>query len=109
MSDQDVEDADDVVFAHPPRVVRRWLCECGVDPVLAESLVWAALGERPPVPHDVAAIVARTVLLLGLLEDEGLTDRELDEILVAAAHAAGDSPQGTDRHQVGAPAQSDRR
>lgn len=31
VSDQDVEDADDVLFAHPPRVVRRWLCECGVD------------------------------------------------------------------------------
>ncbi|MGC4811816.1 hypothetical protein ACLQ29_14940 [Micromonospora sp. DT228] len=31
MSDQDVEDADDVLFAHPPRVVRRWLCECGAD------------------------------------------------------------------------------
>ncbi|MBM0233150.1 hypothetical protein JNW91_15535 [Micromonospora sp. STR1_7] len=56
-----------------------------VDPVLAEALVWAALGEGPPVPDDAAAIVARTVLLLGLLEDEGLTDRELDEILVAAS------------------------
>ncbi|MCG5445205.1 hypothetical protein NIE79_003650 [Micromonospora sp. NIE79] len=31
VSDQDVEDADDVLFAHPPRVVRRWLCGCGVD------------------------------------------------------------------------------
>jgi hypothetical protein len=31
VSAQDVEDADDVLFAHPPRVVRRWLCECGVD------------------------------------------------------------------------------
>ncbi|MEU8285909.1 hypothetical protein AB0C01_16400 [Micromonospora sp. NPDC048905] len=72
-----------------------------VDPVLAEALVWAALGERPPVPHDAAAIVARTVLLLGLLEDEGLTDRELDDVLVAAAHAADDSAQGADRQQVG--------
>ncbi|MGA4730180.1 hypothetical protein ACPB67_22400 [Micromonospora taraxaci] len=31
VSAQDVDDADDVLFAHPPRVVRRWLCECGVD------------------------------------------------------------------------------
>lgn len=31
VSDQDVEDADDILFAHPPRVVRRWLCECGAD------------------------------------------------------------------------------
>ncbi|MEU8257665.1 hypothetical protein AB0C06_25755 [Micromonospora inaquosa] len=79
-----------------------------VDPVLAEALVWAALGERPPVPPDTAAIVARTVLLLGLLEDEGLTDRELDEILVAASHAADDSTHGTNRPQTGAPVESDR-
>ncbi|MBM0233149.1 hypothetical protein JNW91_15530 [Micromonospora sp. STR1_7] len=31
VSDQDVEDADDILFAHPPRVVRRWLCGCGAD------------------------------------------------------------------------------
>lgn len=62
-----------------------------VDPVLAEALVWAALGERRPVPDDAAAIVARTVLLLGLLEDEGLTNSDLDGILVAAAHAAENS------------------
>ncbi|MGC4847929.1 hypothetical protein ACLQ3F_11855 [Micromonospora sp. DT15] len=80
-----------------------------VDPLLAEALVWAALGERPPVPHDAAAIVARTVLLLGLLEDEGLTDRELDEILVAAAGAADDSALDADRQPAGAPAESDRR
>ncbi|PYC70420.1 hypothetical protein C7C45_13655 [Micromonospora arborensis] len=79
-----------------------------VDPVLAEALVWAALGERPPVPHDAAAIVARTVLLLGLLEDEGLTDRELDEILVAAAHAADDPAHGADPQLVGATVESDR-
>ncbi|MEU1589520.1 hypothetical protein [Micromonospora sp. NPDC005710] len=76
-----------------------------VDPVLAEALVWEALGERPPVPHDMAAIVARTVLLLGLLEDEGLTDRELDEILVAAAD---NTTHGGDRHRVGASVESDR-
>ncbi|MCG5458900.1 hypothetical protein PSH03_004663 [Micromonospora sp. PSH03] len=79
-----------------------------VDPVLAEALVWAALGERPPVPHDAAAIVARTVLLLGLLEDEGLTDRELDEVLVAAAHGADDTEHGAEPQQVGATVESDR-
>ncbi|MCX5066299.1 hypothetical protein OOJ91_10465 [Micromonospora lupini] len=31
VSAQDVEDADDTLFAHPPRVVRRWVCECGAD------------------------------------------------------------------------------
>ncbi|WCN79920.1 hypothetical protein [Micromonospora sp. LH3U1] len=45
-----------------------------VEPALAEALVWAAVGERPPVPGSAAAIVAQTVLLLSLLEDEGLTE-----------------------------------
>ncbi|WP_446210598.1 hypothetical protein [Micromonospora sp. IBSANI012] len=31
VSAQDVEDADDILFAHPPRVVTRWLCGCGED------------------------------------------------------------------------------
>ncbi|MGC4875214.1 hypothetical protein ACLQ26_02950 [Micromonospora sp. DT43] len=31
VSAQDVEDADDTLFAHPPRVVRRWVCGCGMD------------------------------------------------------------------------------
>ncbi|MGC5018038.1 hypothetical protein [Micromonospora sp. DT47] len=31
VSAQDVEDADDVHFAHPPRPVTRWLCDCGED------------------------------------------------------------------------------
>ncbi|MDG4805247.1 hypothetical protein O7634_00555 [Micromonospora sp. WMMD1120] len=71
-----------------------------VDPALAEALVWAALGERPPAPDDAAALVARTVLLLGLLEDEGLTDSKVDEILAAAAHAVDDSAQGAECRQV---------
>ncbi|MEU6075214.1 hypothetical protein [Micromonospora sp. NPDC047074] len=29
VSTQDVEDADDVLFAHPPRPVTRWMCGCG--------------------------------------------------------------------------------
>ncbi|GGR81894.1 hypothetical protein GCM10010169_27710 [Micromonospora fulviviridis] len=28
-SRQDLEDADDILFAHPPRKVTRWLCGCG--------------------------------------------------------------------------------
>ncbi|WP_433228641.1 hypothetical protein ACQP2H_21580 [Micromonospora sp. CA-248260] len=31
VSDQDVEDADDILFAHPPRVVTRRVCGCGAD------------------------------------------------------------------------------
>ncbi|MFG1674954.1 hypothetical protein [Micromonospora sp. NPDC049282] len=30
-SAQDIEDADDILFAHPPRRVVRWLCGCGED------------------------------------------------------------------------------
>ncbi|MFG1870869.1 hypothetical protein [Micromonospora arborensis] len=37
-----------------------------------------------------------------------LTDRELDEILVAAAHAADDSAHGADPQPVGGTAKSDR-
>lgn len=71
-----------------------------VDPVLAEALVWAALGERQPVPDSAAAVVARTVLLLGLLEDEGLTDSERDEILAAAAQAVDASTQDAERQET---------
>ncbi|MFI9640043.1 hypothetical protein ACIG87_08240 [Micromonospora sp. NPDC051925] len=31
VSDQDLEDADDILFAHLPRVVTRQLCGCGED------------------------------------------------------------------------------
>ncbi|MDZ5442825.1 hypothetical protein U2F26_08775 [Micromonospora sp. 4G57] len=31
MSEQDMDDADDILFAHPPRRVTRWLCHCGED------------------------------------------------------------------------------
>ncbi|WP_405090480.1 hypothetical protein OG767_23095 [Micromonospora sp. NBC_01392] len=31
VSAQDIEDADDILFAHPPRRVVRWLCGCGED------------------------------------------------------------------------------
>ncbi|WP_422735998.1 hypothetical protein ACN263_20555 [Micromonospora sp. WMMD729] len=69
-----------------------------VDPALAEAVVWAALGERSPVPDDAPAIVARTVLLLGLLEDEGCTEQERDGVLAAAAQVADNAaPDGDDR------------
>ena len=48
-----------------------------IDPSLAELLVWAALGEREPLPVTAATVTARTLLILGLLEDEGMTDAEL--------------------------------
>ncbi|WP_328344487.1 hypothetical protein [Micromonospora sp. NBC_00421] len=66
-----------------------------VDPVRAEALIWAALGEQPPVPDDPTAVVARTVLLLGLLEDEGLLPTELDAFLTAAETAATDTAKPT--------------
>ncbi|MEH1012765.1 hypothetical protein V6U90_06550 [Micromonospora sp. CPCC 206060] len=30
-SRQDLDDADDILFAHPPRQVTRWVCDCGED------------------------------------------------------------------------------
>lgn len=65
-----------------------------VDPALAEAVVWTALGERPPVPDDAPAIIARTVLLLGLLEDEGCTDQERDGVLAAATQVADSAVPG---------------
>ncbi|MEH0934904.1 hypothetical protein [Micromonospora psammae] len=31
VSTQDLADADDILFAHPPRPVSRWVCGCGED------------------------------------------------------------------------------
>jgi hypothetical protein len=28
-SKEDLEDADDILFAHPPMKVTRWFCHCG--------------------------------------------------------------------------------
>ncbi|HEX8346169.1 MAG TPA: hypothetical protein VF657_15725 [Actinoplanes sp.] len=79
---------------------------CEIDPGTAEALVWAALGRRPAPPADGTA-TARSLLLLGLLTDEGLTEHELTAFLtdvldlVSAADelhqsqiAAGDDGQG---------------
>jgi hypothetical protein len=55
-----------------------------LDPVIAERLVWAALGEADPVPINGPAVAAQTLLVLGLLEDEGMPQSELDEFLGTA-------------------------
>lgn len=55
-----------------------------LDPRLAESLLWAALDGRPvPEPEQPSTVAAQTLLLVGLLEDEGLSPAELDRFLTA--------------------------
>jgi hypothetical protein len=66
-----------------------------LDPAIGEALVWAALGDREPVPVDAAAVTTRTVLLLGLLEDEGMPHSELADFLDSATAAAGPDTDGT--------------
>ena len=55
-----------------------------VDPTLAEALVWAALDERRPVPMERRAVAVQTLLVVGLLTDDGLSRAELDEFLSTA-------------------------
>jgi hypothetical protein len=52
-----------------------------VDPATAEALVWAALGERAPLPMDRATVAAQTLLVIGLLDDEGMSRAELAAFL----------------------------
>ncbi|WP_416903214.1 hypothetical protein [Micromonospora echinospora] len=71
-----------------------------VDPTVAEALIRAALGECPAPPDDAATLTARTLLLLGLLEDEGMTTAELDDLLTdawttAEGEPTAGSPDGT--------------
>jgi hypothetical protein len=69
-----------------------------LDPVIAERLVWAALGETDPIPVTGPAVTAQTLLVLGLLEDEGMPHAELDEFLTAAeAMAHPTAPPNTDQ------------
>ncbi|MFI6230714.1 hypothetical protein ACIBCR_25775 [Micromonospora echinospora] len=63
-----------------------------VDPTVAETLVRAALGQCPDPPEDSATLTARILLLLGLLEDEGLTPTELDDLLTQAWTTAASHP-----------------
>ncbi len=41
-SAEDLEDAEDILFAHPPRQIIRWYCACGSDYPCAE-VQWAHL------------------------------------------------------------------
>ncbi|BCL12900.1 hypothetical protein [Micromonospora sagamiensis] len=59
-----------------------------VDPTLAEAVLRAALGEGSPPPEEAATLTARILLLLGLLEDEGLPPADLDDLLTAAWQSA---------------------
>ncbi|MEQ4306174.1 hypothetical protein ABNF97_33135 [Plantactinospora sp. B6F1] len=65
-----------------------------LDPRLAESLLWATLaGEPTPDPLRSKTHTAQTLLLIGLLDDEGLSRAELDRFLSDAEdHAIGDAP-----------------
>ncbi|MFD0823654.1 hypothetical protein ACFQ0D_36225, partial [Micromonospora zhanjiangensis] len=67
-----------------------------LDPVIAERLVWAALGEGKPEPATSAAMAAQTLLVLGLLEDEGMAETELDEFLATADTLARTAPTGAE-------------
>ncbi|MEH1012767.1 hypothetical protein V6U90_06560 [Micromonospora sp. CPCC 206060] len=62
-----------------------------IEPGLAEELVRAALDDREPVPVTASAVAARTLLVVGLLEDEGMPEAELVEFLDAATAATGRS------------------
>lgn len=55
-----------------------------IDPVTAEALLRAALGEAEPPPLDRGAVTALTLLLAGLVEDEGLCPAEVDDLLAQA-------------------------
>ena len=66
-----------------------------IDPGIAEALVRAALGDREPVPTTASAVTAQTLLVLGLLEDEGMPQPELADFLDAAtAHAVASDCTG---------------
>nr|MDT0657215.1 hypothetical protein [Micromonospora sp. DSM 115978] len=54
----------------------------GLDPTLAEHLISVALGERRSPPTDQTCVAARTLMLIALLRDEGITGGpELDRFL----------------------------
>ncbi|MFY1686748.1 hypothetical protein [Plantactinospora sp. WMMB782] len=56
-----------------------------LDPRLAESLLWATLaGEPTPDPLRARTHTTQTLLLVALLDDEGLSRAELDRFLTDA-------------------------
>jgi hypothetical protein len=72
-----------------------------IDPGTAEALVWAALGERVPVPAGRATVTTKTLLLVGLLDDEGLSPVELDAFLRSAEDLTDPKIVGIDTEGVG--------
>lgn len=78
---------------------------CEIDPGTAEALVWAALGRRP-APAAGGTATARSLLLLGLISDEDLTERELTAFLTEVVELVSAADQlhqrevaaGGDRH-----------
>ncbi|WDZ84293.1 hypothetical protein [Micromonospora cathayae] len=66
-----------------------------VDPTRAEAILLAAIGEGPGPPEDAATLTARTLLLLGLLEDEGMPADALDDLLTSAWTTAEGAPTTT--------------
>ncbi|RKR87127.1 hypothetical protein BDK92_1400 [Micromonospora pisi] len=59
-----------------------------IDPATAESLIQAALGQHPPPSMDATTVAAQTMLIVGLLDDEGLSPTELTTLLHAAERQA---------------------
>jgi hypothetical protein len=81
-----------------------------IDPTVAEALIWAALGAGT-VPAAVGTVTVRTVLLLGLLADEDLSERELAAFIADVAtlsEANADSPGRPQGSDEGRPAGDER-
>ncbi|AVT39278.1 hypothetical protein [Plantactinospora sp. BB1] len=76
-----------------------------LDPRLAESLLWATLaGEPTPDPLRSRTHTAQTLLLIGLLDDEGLSRTELDRFLSDAEdQAIRDAPAESTVHAPAEP------
>ena len=59
-----------------------------IEPLTAEALIWAALGDTDPLPVTATTVTAQLLLLVGLLDDEGMPPAELDDLLDSAARTA---------------------
>jgi hypothetical protein len=69
-----------------------------IDPATAEALIQAALGQCEPLELDASTVAAQTMLVLGLLDDEGMSSTELTAFLRTAEQQcapAGLMPAGT--------------
>ena len=70
-----------------------------LDPLLAERLIWAALDGTPVAPVEPATIAAQSLLLVSLLDDEGLSPAEIERFLTdadASTEAGADADADTD-------------